>query len=70
MEQRYERGWIRLKEVDGGQGERVIKSLKKITPDLGRYVIEFAFRDIYTRPGLNLKQRQLHIIVAYNSGRL
>lgn len=59
MEQRYKRGWNRLKEVDGEQGERVIKSLEKIAPDLGRYVIEFAFGDIYTRPGLDLKQRQL-----------
>jgi 4-carboxymuconolactone decarboxylase len=59
MNERYERGWNRLKEVDGEQGERVINSLQNIAPDLGRFVIEFAFGDIYTRPGLDLKQRQL-----------
>jgi 4-carboxymuconolactone decarboxylase len=30
-EDRYERGWEKLKEVDGEAGERVIESLKDIT---------------------------------------
>jgi len=39
--ERYIRGWEKLKEVDGGAGEKVIESLKDIAPDLGRYTIEF-----------------------------
>ena len=31
---RYRRGWEKLKEVDGEAGERVIESLKDIAPDL------------------------------------
>ncbi|MNN60871.1 Carboxymuconolactone decarboxylase family protein [compost metagenome] len=57
--ERYERGWEKLMEVDGKGGTNVIESLKEISPDLGRFVIEFAFGDIYTREGLDLRQRQL-----------
>ena len=59
MNKRYEDGWEKLMEVDGEGGKRVIESLKDIAPDLGKYVIEFAFGDIYTREGLNLQQKQL-----------
>ncbi|MDO7908645.1 carboxymuconolactone decarboxylase family protein [Paenibacillus sp. JX-17] len=57
--ERYERGWEQLKKIDGEAGERVIQSLQEVAPDLGRYVIEFAFGDIYSREGLSLQQRQL-----------
>ncbi|MEW4207738.1 carboxymuconolactone decarboxylase family protein [Priestia megaterium] len=59
MNERYENGWKTLMEVDGEGGKRVIESLKDIAPDIGKYVIEFAFGDIYTREGLNLQQKQL-----------
>jgi 4-carboxymuconolactone decarboxylase len=61
---RYQRGWGKLMEIDGEGGERVINSLKDIAPDLGKYVVEFAFGEIYTREGLNLKQRQLITIAS------
>ncbi len=65
MEQnRYERGVQRLKEVDDIAGENVITSLADISPDLGRYIIEFGFGDIYSRPGLSLQQRELATIAA------
>ncbi len=40
------------------------ESLKDISPELARFVTEFAFGDIYSRPGLNLKTRQLLTIVS------
>jgi 4-carboxymuconolactone decarboxylase len=61
---RYERGWRKLKEIDGEAGERVIESLKDIAPDLARYVIEFPFGDIYSRPGLDLKSREIATVAA------
>jgi 4-carboxymuconolactone decarboxylase len=61
---RYERGWEKLKEVDGEAGERVMESLKDIAPDLARYVIEFAFGDVYSRPGLDLKSREIAVVAA------
>ena len=61
---RYERGWEKLKEIDGEAGEKVIDSLKDISPALGRYTIEFPFGDIYSRPGLDLKTREIATVAA------
>jgi 4-carboxymuconolactone decarboxylase len=61
---RYKRGWEKLKEVDGEAGERVMESLRDIAPDLARYVIEFAFGDVYSRPGLDLKSREIAAVAA------
>jgi 4-carboxymuconolactone decarboxylase len=60
----FRRGWQRLMEVDAEGGQRVIENLEDVAPDLGRYVIEFAFGEIYQRPGLDLRQRQLVTISA------
>ena len=64
MESRYERGLQKLGEIDGQQGQRVIDSLKDIAPDLGRYIIEFGFGDIYSRPALDLKSREIAVVAA------
>lgn len=59
METRFQQGWNKLREIDGAAGESVVQSLSGIAPSLGKYIIEFAFGDIYSRPGLSLPQRQL-----------
>jgi 4-carboxymuconolactone decarboxylase len=64
IQDRYERGWEKLKEIDGEAGERVIKSLRDIAPDFARYVIEFPFGDIYSRPALDLKSREIAVVAA------
>ena len=61
---RYTRGWEKLKEIDGGAGERVVESLKDIAPDFARLLIEFPFGDIYSRPGLDLKSREIAVVAA------
>jgi 4-carboxymuconolactone decarboxylase len=61
---RYQRGWEKLKEVDGEGGKRVIESLQDIAPDFARYLIEFPFGDIYSRPGLDLKYREIAAVAA------
>lgn len=62
--ERYLRGWAKLKEVDGQAGENVIESLRGIAPDFARLLIEFPFGDIYSRPGLDLKTRELAVVAA------
>ncbi|MGF1571199.1 MAG: carboxymuconolactone decarboxylase family protein [Nodosilinea sp.] len=62
--ERLQRGWEQLKAIDGEAGEQVIESLSQIAPDLARYVIEFPFGDIYTRPGLDLKSREIATVAA------
>lgn len=61
---RYERGLAKLKEIDGQAGEKVLDSLKDIAPDFARLLIEFPFGDIYSRPGLDLKSRELAVVAA------
>jgi 4-carboxymuconolactone decarboxylase len=61
---RYERGLKKLKEIDGEAGQKVIESLREIAPDLGRYTVEFPFGDIYSRPGLDLKSREIATVAA------
>jgi 4-carboxymuconolactone decarboxylase len=56
---RYDRGAKKLVEIDGQHGLDVIESLRDIAPDLGRYIVEFAFGDVYNRPWLNPQRRQL-----------
>lgn len=63
-QQRYDRGWETLKQVDGEVGERVIASLQDIAPDLGRFVVEFSFGDIISRPGLDLRSREIATVAA------
>jgi 4-carboxymuconolactone decarboxylase len=62
--ERYQRGWEKLKEVDGEAGERVIESLKDIAPEFSDLLIEFPFGDIYSRPGLDLKSREIAVVAA------
>ncbi|MQY51335.1 carboxymuconolactone decarboxylase family protein [Rhodocyclus gracilis] len=59
---RYRRGWEKLREIDGAAGERVIESLADIAPDFARYLIEFPFGDIYSRPQLDLKSREIGVV--------
>lgn len=64
MTTRFEKGLSKLKEIDGEAGEKVISSLQDISPDLSKYTIEFPFGDIYSRPGLDLKSREIATIAA------
>ncbi|AFQ48006.1 carboxymuconolactone decarboxylase family protein [Burkholderia cepacia] len=64
VEDRYARGWNKLKEIDGEVGERVIAALAPIAPDFGRLLVEFGFGDIYSRSQLDLKSREIATIAA------
>ena len=64
MTDRMERGLENLRRIDGEAGERVIESLADVSPDLARYTIEYPFADIYARPGLPLRDREIATIAA------
>ncbi len=42
----------------------MLAALADVAPDLARYTIEFPFGDIYRRPGLDLKSRELATVAA------
>lgn len=58
-DRRYRQGWEALQRIDGHVGEQIVTSLADLAPDLGRFIVEFGFGDIYTRPGLSLRDREL-----------
>ena len=64
MENRFERGLRKLKEIDGEQGDRIVAGLRDIAPDFARYLIEFPFGDIFARPGLDLRTREIATVAA------
>lgn len=57
--ERFDRGWKLLTEVDGDAAERVMKVVGEQAPDLARYIVEFAYGDVWSRRGLDRKEREL-----------
>ena len=62
--ERYITGQKMLQQVDGKGGDAVVDSLKDIAPDFARYLLEFPFGDIYARPGLDLRSREIATVAA------
>lgn len=58
-ESRFERGSRILASIDGEGGQAVVESLQDIAPDLGKWIVEFAFGDVYADPTLDARQREL-----------
>ena len=63
-ESRLERGRRALAEIDGTAGQNVIDALAGVAPDFATYLFEFPFGDIYSRPGLSLRDREIATIAA------
>jgi 4-carboxymuconolactone decarboxylase len=57
--ERYRRGLEAFTRVNGPAGERVLEGLQEVAPDFARSIVEFAYGDVYSRPGLDLRTRQL-----------
>jgi 4-carboxymuconolactone decarboxylase len=63
-ESRLERGKRALSEIDGEAGHKVVAALADIAPDFATYLFEFPFGDIYSRPGLSLRDREIATVAA------
>lgn len=58
-QERFQHGYEVLSAVDGNAGRQVVENLKDISPDLAHHVVAWGFGDIYARPGLSPRDRQL-----------
>lgn len=58
-QQRFEHGKRVLDSIDGVAGASVIDALDDISPELGHQVVAWGFGEIYSRPGLEPRDRQL-----------
>lgn len=67
---RYQKGIDKIKELTSSGDDNptgfmdIGDGFKDIAPDLSKYVVEFAFGDIYSRPGLDDKQKVMSTITA------
>ncbi len=57
---RFDRGRERLREVHGERSLATIGSLG----ELGRLIVEFAYGDVYSRPALTVRERQIASVAA------
>ena len=62
--ERYQRGLEKLREIDGKAGDEVVAALSEIAPDFARLLIEFAFGDVYSRPVLDLRSKEIAVVAA------
>ncbi|WP_294276969.1 carboxymuconolactone decarboxylase family protein [uncultured Chryseobacterium sp.] len=62
--ERYKKGWEKLREIEGKTEEKAVESLQDISPDLRIFIVEYAYGDIYTRNGLDLKSREIAVVAA------
>src|SRR5690606_28441411 len=68
--EKYQKGIEKIKELTSSTDENptgfmdIGEGFKDIAPDLSQYVVEFAFGDIYSRPGLDNKQKVLTTITS------
>lgn len=56
---RYTQGMDVLMRVDGEAGQRIVDTLADVSPELGHQVVAWAFGDMYARPELVARERQL-----------
>lgn len=64
MSNRYQKGLEQLEIMNKGSYKILKESLDDIAPDLARFIAEFAYGDIYTRKGLDLRTREIATISA------
>ncbi len=61
---RHERGLATLQRIGGPDVAAPILALNGIAPDLVRFAIDFAFGEVLSRPGLDVKTRELCTVAA------
>ena len=63
-EVRLQRGVTAMGRISRSSGEAVVNSFRDVAPDLGRYILEFAYGAVFARDGLDLKSRELATVAA------
>ena len=62
---KYEAGFRKLEEILGTKtANAALKAFDDLDPDIGRFLSESIYGDLYQRPGIDLKTRQLCTVAA------
>ena len=62
--ERFDRGLATMQAIDPRQTVRLLSGVSDLAPDFAAYLVEYAFGDIGSRPGLDLKQREFAAVAA------
>lgn len=52
------------KVILGGEGERLLRTLRSVSPDMARLFISYPFGEVYSRPGLGLRDREIAAVAS------
>jgi 4-carboxymuconolactone decarboxylase len=61
---RFASGWQKIVEIDNGILQQFYRELHGVSPDFANYLVEFPFGDVYSRPSLDSRRRELAIVSA------
>ena len=63
-DERFQRGWDTVNRINPEGAQRQWDSLSAIAPDFARYIVESAYCDMLSRPGLALRDREIATLAA------
>lgn len=61
---RYEKGLKVLDSISAASGRAMVDNMRKVAPALADWAVEFGYGDVVSRPGLDLRTRQLATVAA------
>lgn len=64
MDERYRQGLAQLEKMGGGSVTEMLGNIQEISPDLATITVEFPYGDVLSRPGLDLRSRQIATVAA------
>lgn len=62
--ERFKRGFEKIEEIGKESGEDILARMEEVSPEFAQYVVEYAYGDIWSRPGLDLKSRKIATVAA------
>ena len=60
----YTKGKETLARISGADGAKTVESLQDIAPELGRWIVEWGYGQVLSRPALDLRTRELATVAA------
>lgn len=64
---RFRRGAETLSVISGGTGEAIVASFETVAPEIGQMIVTHSYGDVFSRPGLDKKMRELTAIASMAS---
>ncbi|WP_179954285.1 carboxymuconolactone decarboxylase family protein [Denitrobaculum tricleocarpae] len=64
---RFKRGADTLSVISGGTGQAIVAGFENIAPEIGQMIVTHSYGDIFSRPGIDKKVRELTAIASMAS---